>query len=27
MKQNLVGVEPIPREPGLFPGLQKMPWS
>jgi len=21
MKNNLVGSEPIPREPGLFPGL------
>jgi 5'-AMP-activated protein kinase catalytic alpha subunit len=27
MTKNLVGVDPIPREPGLFPGLQKMPWE
>jgi len=27
MKTNLAGVDPIPREPGLFPGLQKMPWN
>ena len=27
MTKNLVGVETIPREPGLFPGLQKMPWE
>jgi hypothetical protein len=27
MKNNLVGVDPIPREAGLFPGLQKMPWE
>ena len=25
MKKNLVGVDPIPREPGLFPGVEKMP--
>ena len=27
MKINLAGVDPIPREAGLFPGLQKMPWE
>lgn len=27
MKSNLIGVEQIPREPGLFPGIQKMPWN
>ena len=27
MQKNLVGVDPIPREPGLYPGLQKMPWN
>ena len=27
MMTNLVGVDPIPREPGLFPGLQKMPFN
>jgi serine/threonine protein kinase len=27
MKKNLIGVEPIPKEAGLLPGLQKMPWQ
>lgn len=28
MRKNLRGLEhQIPREPGLFPGLQKMPWN
>lgn len=27
MKKNLEGVDPIPREPGLFPGIQKMPFQ
>jgi 5'-AMP-activated protein kinase, catalytic alpha subunit len=27
MKSNLAGVEPIPREPGLYPGIQKMPYE
>ena len=27
MRTNLAGVGPIPREQGLFPGMQKMPWG
>jgi 5'-AMP-activated protein kinase catalytic alpha subunit len=27
MKKNLEGVDHIPHEPGLIPGIQKMPWT
>ena len=27
MSKHLSAMDPIPREPGLYPGLQKMPWQ